>query len=80
MNKQADVKNTAKIECRVLGCLTSGYLKVIIGCDRGMLDGGIVRDIPVHLIPFSLRMPNSKFHLVTKYPNSSEWLRIEEIL
>ena len=62
-----------------LGCLIPGYLRIIIGCDRGMLNGGVIQNIPTYLILFGLRMPNSKFYLVTKYLNSSERLRIEEI-
>ena len=42
-----------------------------------MVDGGTTIDLPVDLISVDLRMPNSQFYLITRYPNSSQWLGIE---
>jgi hypothetical protein len=57
-------EETIKIRAKVLGCLRTGYLTVIVGYDYGMLDGGIPTDIPMDIVPFDLRMPNSEFTVV----------------
>jgi hypothetical protein len=53
-----------KSPARVLACLRPGYLRVIVHPGVGLADGGIQTDVPMDLIPFDLRMPNSEFILV----------------
>jgi hypothetical protein len=49
---------------QVLGCLRPGFLTVIVGHGLGMANGGIPHEIPMDLVPFDLRMPNSAFTVV----------------
>jgi hypothetical protein len=53
-----------KAPARVLGCLCPGYVRVIVLPGYGMSDGGIPHDIPLDLVPFDLRLPNSEFMLL----------------
>ncbi len=54
---------------KVLACLRPGYLTVFVGYGLGMADGGMPHDIPMDLVPFDLRMPNSEFTLVLDRTN-----------
>ena len=49
---------------QVLGCLRNSFLTVIACKDVGMANGGINGEIPIHLVPVDLRMPNSEFDIV----------------
>ena len=53
-----------KIQVKVLGCLRPGYLTVFMRYGSGLADGGIPTEIPMDLVPFGLRMPNSVFSVV----------------
>jgi hypothetical protein len=53
-----------KAPAKVLGCLRPGYLTVFVGYGFGMADGGITQDVPMDLVPFDLRIPNSEFTVV----------------
>ena len=53
-----------KIQVKVLGCLRPGYLTVFMRYGAGLADGGIPIEIPMDLVPFGLRMPNSVFSVV----------------
>ena len=53
-----------KAPAKVLACLAPGYLTVLVGHRLGMVDGGVPSDIPMDLVPFELRMPNSEFTVV----------------
>lgn len=52
------------IPVRVLACLRPGEITVIALPGTGMVDGGILWEIPTEMIPLSLRMPNSEFIVV----------------
>ncbi|MCF4966637.1 hypothetical protein [Nostoc sp. CMAA1605] len=52
------------IPVKVLGCLKPGEITVIALPGVGMVDGGILWEIPTEMIPVSLRMPNSEFIVV----------------
>jgi hypothetical protein len=46
---------------KVLGCLRNGQITVILCPGIGFVDGGILTEIPIDLIPSDLRMPNQEF-------------------
>jgi hypothetical protein len=69
-------ENTLKIRARVLACLRPGYLTVIVGYGYGMLDGGIHNEIPMDIVPFDLRMPNSEFTVVI-HRSSGQFIGVE---
>lgn len=58
------IEPVIKIQAKVLGCLRPGYLTVFLWYGVGLLDGGIPTEIPMDLVPFGLRMPNSEFSVV----------------
>jgi hypothetical protein len=58
-----------KAPAKVLACLRPGYLTVFVGYGLGMADGGIPHDVPMDLVPFDLRMPNSAFTVVIDRTN-----------
>lgn len=43
----------------VFGCLYPEELKVILYPSVGLVDGGILENIPVNIIPVDCRMPNT---------------------
>jgi hypothetical protein len=53
-----------RVPVRVLGCLRSGFLTVDVWPGGGLADGGIRQEIPIGLVPFELRLPNSRFNLL----------------
>jgi hypothetical protein len=57
----------ARVPARVFACLRRGELKIIIHPGAGMLDGGVFVDVQMDLVPFDLRMPNTKL-----------WLKVDE--
>ncbi len=54
----------------VLGCLNSGEITVILEPGHGIF---LPELIPVDWIPIDLRMPNSEFDILMKFPG---WERI----
>ena len=46
---------------KVLGCLRTGKLTVILFQGVGFVNGGLVIDISIALVPLDLRMPNNQF-------------------
>ncbi|MEH2202612.1 MAG: hypothetical protein V7K53_00835 [Nostoc sp.] len=52
------------IPVQVLGCLRPGIITVIAFPGAGMLDGGLLMELPTEIIPVELRMPNSEFIVV----------------
>jgi len=58
-----------KAPAKVLACLRPGYLTVFVGHGLGMADGGIPHEVPMDLVPFDLRMPNSEFTVVIDRTN-----------
>jgi hypothetical protein len=49
---------------RVLGCLRDGEITVILCAGIGLADGGRRAELPIHMIPLDLRMPNSEFDVL----------------
>lgn len=78
MNLFDEDLNYSRCHAKVLGCLRSGWLEVIVGPGIGMLDGGIPTEIPMDLVPFNLRTPNTEFILVYD-KNSHRYVAVEEI-
>lgn len=61
---------------KVIGCLRSGFVTIVLGHGLGLSDGGIATDIPIDLVPFDLRTPNSVFAVVLD-PGSGRVVRVE---
>lgn len=61
-----------RIPARVLGCLLSGEITVLLFPGHGYV---LEEPIPTYLIPEDLRMPNSEFDVLFKHP-SAEIIRI----
>jgi hypothetical protein len=51
---------------RVLACLNSNRLTVVLRPDQGLADGGVPCEIDAVFVPLDLRMPNSEFVLVMR--------------
>jgi hypothetical protein len=66
-----------KVPAKVLACLRPGYLTVFVGHGVGMVNGGIATDIPMDLVPFDLRMPNSEFTVVIDRTNPRLYIGVE---
>ena len=54
-----------RIPARVLGCLKSSEITVIVSPGHGII---IARPIPTGFIPSDLRMPNCEFDILTRFP------------
>ncbi|MEA5570495.1 hypothetical protein [Calothrix sp. UHCC 0171] len=65
----------------VLGCLRNGEITVILCAGIGLADGGKRAQLPIHIIPLDLRMPNSKFDVLLERASGSfvKVLRKDEI-
>ncbi|MFN6526872.1 hypothetical protein [Nostoc sp. ChiSLP03a] len=63
------------IPVRVLGCLRPGIITVIAFPGAGMLDGGLLMELPTEIIPVKLRMPNSEF-IVVRNKQSGEFTQV----
>jgi hypothetical protein len=50
---------THEIPATVMAVLTRTSIKIVLLPGVGMADGGIPVDIPIDLVPFELRIPNS---------------------
>lgn len=61
----------ARISARVLGCLNSGEITVVLYFGFGMF---YPTPIDTNWIPLDLRMPNSEFDILVKF--GGEWIRI----
>lgn len=48
----------------VLGCLIKNTITVIVLPGNGFVNGGVKYEIPLEIVPFDLRMPNSEFYLL----------------
>ena len=57
---------------KVLGCLRTGKLTVILFQGVGFVNGGLVTEIFIELVPLDLRMPNSQFDLQLDLITGSE--------
>ena len=67
-----------RISASVIGCLRPGWIKLRVGDGIGLLDGGIDVEVPVHLVPHHLRMPNSRLVLVTRV-SDPDFVGVEEL-
>lgn len=72
------MKTPYKLHAKVLGCLAPGKLTIVLGPDIGLLDGGIPIEIPMEIVPFDLRMPNSRFYVVQDFAGG-EIVSIERV-
>ncbi|GAA6620033.1 hypothetical protein [Scytonema sp. NUACC26] len=54
-----------RVPAKVLGCLRSGEITVFLFPGHGLV---LTQPIQTYLIPENLRMPNSKFDVLFKYP------------
>lgn len=48
---------------RVIGCLSPGLWRVVVGPGVGMLDGGSEQDWPEAWVPVAARRPNGEFRI-----------------
>jgi hypothetical protein len=64
-----DPETILEAPAKVLACLRPGYLTVLVGHGLGQADGGIPHEVPMGLVPFDLRMPNSEFTVVIDRTN-----------
>ncbi len=48
---------------RVIGCLSPGYMRVVVGPGVGQLNGGLEQDWPVEFVPAEARFPNREFRV-----------------
>jgi hypothetical protein len=62
----------ARSHARVLGCLNNGEITIIIAPGHGIF---LCEPISVDWIPTDLRMPNSEFDILVKFPGG-ERIRI----
>ncbi len=52
-----------RVPARVLGCLRRGELTIVLLPGSGMANGGVIQHIPISIVPFELRMPNSALQI-----------------
>ncbi|MEP0872466.1 hypothetical protein NDA01_21860 [Trichocoleus desertorum AS-A10] len=62
----------ARVPARVLGCLRGGGITVILFPGQGVV---VTHPIQTHLVPETLRMPNSEFDVLFKHPGA-EMVRV----
>ena len=70
-----DLKDNGPVACwicpaRVVACLTTNRITVLIHPDQGLADGGVPLEIEASLIPLDLRIPNSEFLLMMRKDTS----------
>jgi hypothetical protein len=51
---------------RVLACLHSGRITVVLHPGQGLADGGVPYEMEASLIPMDLRIPNSEFVVLSR--------------
>jgi hypothetical protein len=49
-----------RVPAEVFACLIRGELRLNILPGVGLAGGGIPRDVPIEIVPFELRTPNSR--------------------
>jgi hypothetical protein len=49
-----------RVPAEVFACLIVGELRIILCPGVGLANGGAPRDVPIDVIPFQLRMPNTR--------------------
>jgi len=52
-----------RVPAVVFACLVPGELRIIVHPKVGLADGGVPWNVPIELIPFELRMPNTPLWL-----------------
>ena len=52
-----------RLSVRVIGCLSPGWWRVVVGPGVGMMDGGSEQDWPEAWVPPSARRPNGEFRI-----------------
>jgi hypothetical protein len=57
----------ARIPARVLGCLRGGEITISLFPGHGIV---VTQAIQTHLVPETLRMPNSEFDVVVRNPDA----------
>ena len=67
----SDVKDDHPASCwicpaRVLACLNTNRITVVLYPDQGLADGGVPIELETSPIPWDLRMPNSEFLLLMR--------------
>jgi hypothetical protein len=58
---QGGVPPAPRVLVRVIGCLSPGFVRVVVGPGVGMLDGGLEQDWPDAWVPAPARRPNGEF-------------------
>ncbi|MBD1865564.1 hypothetical protein H6F72_28780 [Trichocoleus sp. FACHB-46] len=61
-----------RVPAKVLGCLRDGEITVILLPVHGL---ALTQPLEAHLIPETLRMPNSEFDILFKHPGA-EMIRV----
>jgi hypothetical protein len=68
-----------RVPAEVFCCLIAGEMRIILCPGIGLAQGGAPRDIPMDLIPFDLRVPNT--HLWVQLDDDMNivrvWRRVE---
>jgi hypothetical protein len=54
----------ARTPARVIDCLRTGWVTVLLHPNQGLADGGIPIEIPADIIPPELRFPNTEVDLM----------------
>ncbi len=77
--KRKDTRATGpfRMRVRVIGCLEADAIRVIVGPDIGMLNGGSEQTWPIDCVPADLRFPNSEFLLVREHLHAED--RLERV-
>jgi hypothetical protein len=60
---------------RVLACLNTNRITVVVCPGQGLADGGVPYEIESSLIPLDLRIPNSEFFILIR-KDTSEIVKI----
>jgi len=63
-----------RIPGRVFACLQRGELKILVCPGADMVNGGVLTDVPIKIVPFELRMPNTNVWL--KFDESMRVVRV----
>jgi len=65
-----------KVPAEVFGCFVPGELRIILLPGVGFANGGAFRDVPVEVIPFELRMPNTRLSVELDEDLSGRFVRV----